>query len=249
MAEAMVQIVQNVSPAVVRERIHATPEEIAALCRAHNVRWLALFGSVLRDDFTDKSDIDAVVAFGPPHSPDYWGATLWGELSALFGGRKAEMVNYRRLNWRFRDRILVHAETVYGVMPEDASKQRGKGLATDEMTKDYHVYTATMLDAAREVTDFTSSKTRAAYDSDEILQHASAQCVTQIERAAQSVSPFYRDRYPDIPWGIFVETLREITYPMDAQWRAIFWNVADTYFPSLVVELENIVPPEMQAGP
>ena len=40
---------------------------IAELCRRHRIRRLALFGSVLRDDFTPESDIDVLVEFEPGH--------------------------------------------------------------------------------------------------------------------------------------------------------------------------------------
>jgi predicted nucleotidyltransferase len=44
-----------------------TPDvPIAVLCEGHGVRELALFGSILREDFDPKSsDVDAVVVFGP----------------------------------------------------------------------------------------------------------------------------------------------------------------------------------------
>lgn len=38
-------------------------EEIAAICRAHHVAELALFGSALRDDFRPDSDLDFLVTF------------------------------------------------------------------------------------------------------------------------------------------------------------------------------------------
>ncbi len=42
---------------------------IATLCDRYGVRELALFGSVLREDFDPaSSDIDAVVSFGPPNA-------------------------------------------------------------------------------------------------------------------------------------------------------------------------------------
>ncbi len=34
---------------------------IAEICKAHGVKRLAVFGSVLRDDFTPESDIDVLV--------------------------------------------------------------------------------------------------------------------------------------------------------------------------------------------
>ena len=44
--------------------------QIADFCRRHHVRKLALFGSVLRDDFRPDSDIDVLVTFeaGARHS-------------------------------------------------------------------------------------------------------------------------------------------------------------------------------------
>jgi len=42
------------------------PEEaIAAFCRKWHIREMALFGSVLRDDFSGQSDIDFLVSFFP----------------------------------------------------------------------------------------------------------------------------------------------------------------------------------------
>ncbi len=40
-------------------------EKIITLCRQHHIRELALFGSVLRDDFGPDSDIDILVKFEP----------------------------------------------------------------------------------------------------------------------------------------------------------------------------------------
>ena len=44
---------------------HARPprEEIAEFCRRNHVRRLALFGSVLRSDFSPESDVDVLVEF------------------------------------------------------------------------------------------------------------------------------------------------------------------------------------------
>ena len=42
------------------------PEDlIAAFCRRNKIRRLAIFGSVLRDDFTPESDVDVLVEFEP----------------------------------------------------------------------------------------------------------------------------------------------------------------------------------------
>ena len=42
---------------------------IAAFCRRHHIRKLAVFGSALRDDFRPDSDVDLLVEFEPEHTP------------------------------------------------------------------------------------------------------------------------------------------------------------------------------------
>ena len=64
--------------------------QIAAICRQHHVRRLALFGSALRDDFdASSSDLDFVVEFEPlatgTYANMYFG--LIDALERLFGRR------------------------------------------------------------------------------------------------------------------------------------------------------------------
>lgn len=49
----------------VAERIPVRQEQIEAFCRKWKIRELALFGSVLRDDFRAESDVDVLVEFEP----------------------------------------------------------------------------------------------------------------------------------------------------------------------------------------
>ena len=44
-------------------RIPNDREKVAEFCKRHHIRRLALFGSVLRDDFRPKSDVDVLVEF------------------------------------------------------------------------------------------------------------------------------------------------------------------------------------------
>ena len=46
-------------------RIAIDPDMIADFCQRNHIRKLALFGSVLRDDFTPESDVDVLVEFEP----------------------------------------------------------------------------------------------------------------------------------------------------------------------------------------
>jgi predicted nucleotidyltransferase len=82
-------------------------------CRRHRIRKLALFGSVLRDDFRADSDIDVLVEFEPGHVVGFGILDLEEELSQLFGGHRVDMVREKYLNARLRQRILASAEVQY----------------------------------------------------------------------------------------------------------------------------------------
>jgi len=80
---------------------------LATFCRQHHVRRLALFGSVLRDDFSPSSDVDVLVEFEPGHVPGFAFIDLQDDLSAILG-RSVDLHTPASLSRYFRDR-LVHA--------------------------------------------------------------------------------------------------------------------------------------------
>lgn len=85
------------------------PHQIEAFCQKHNIRKLAFFGSVVRDDFGPQSDIDILVEFEPGHIPGYNFFLLEAELSQLLG-RKVDLQTTNFLSPEIRNRAL--AETV-----------------------------------------------------------------------------------------------------------------------------------------
>ena len=88
--------------------------KLAEFCRRHHIRRLALFGSVMRDDFGPQSDVDVLVEFEPGHTPDFFLLyDIEQELSAILDGRRVDMLTYRSLNHRLRDRILATSEVQY----------------------------------------------------------------------------------------------------------------------------------------
>ncbi len=50
-------------------KVKVPQAQIAAFCRRNAIRKLALFGSVLRDDFTPDSDVDVLAEFEPGRTP------------------------------------------------------------------------------------------------------------------------------------------------------------------------------------
>jgi hypothetical protein len=93
--------------------IEIPKEKIAEFCRKNRIRKLALFGSVLRDDFRSDSDVDVLVEFRPEARVGFFElARIERELSTLFG-RKADVRTAADLSRYFRDEIVRSAEVEY----------------------------------------------------------------------------------------------------------------------------------------
>ena len=98
-------------------QIDVPKERIAAFCRKWKIAELALFGSVLREDFRPDSDVDVLVTFSPDSD---WGVDhlldMQEELEALFG-RAVDLVEKRLVeesrDYIRRKHILSHMETLY----------------------------------------------------------------------------------------------------------------------------------------
>ncbi len=98
-------------------QIDVPKEKIEDFCRRWKVVDLALFGSVLREDFRPDSDVDVLVTFS---SDSDWGfehlLDMKEELEALFG-RAVDLVEKRLVeesrNYLRRKHILSHMETLY----------------------------------------------------------------------------------------------------------------------------------------
>jgi uncharacterized protein len=88
-------------------------ERIEAFCRRNPIQKLSLFGSVLRDDFTDKSDVDFLVELDPTaHVGLFEFLHMQFELQDMIG-RPVDLRTPEDLHERFRQKVVDQAETVY----------------------------------------------------------------------------------------------------------------------------------------
>ena len=95
-------------------RIAVDQERIAELCRRHRIRELALFGSVLRDDFGLDSDVDVLADFALDAKVSLFDLVRIQAELALILGRNVDLVDRRGLRNPFRRaEILRTAERVY----------------------------------------------------------------------------------------------------------------------------------------
>ncbi len=89
-------------------------QQLEAFCQRHHIRKLALFGSVLREDFSDTSDVDVLVEFENGQTPDFFSLyQIEQELSTLFGGRTVDLVTHKALNRHIREQVVRTAQVQY----------------------------------------------------------------------------------------------------------------------------------------
>ena len=101
-----------------KTQITIPKKKIAEFCRKHHIRKLSLFGSVLRPDFSPKSDVDVLVEFDQRYRITLFDMVHMQEgLETLFG-RKVDLISEQGLltsrNYLRKDAIFSSAQVVYG---------------------------------------------------------------------------------------------------------------------------------------
>jgi len=86
--------------------------QLEKLCQKYGIRRLALFGSVIRDDFGDDSDVDILVEFLPDEKVGLSFFSLQEDLSQLIG-RRVDLSTPGFLSPRIREKVASEARPVY----------------------------------------------------------------------------------------------------------------------------------------
>jgi predicted nucleotidyltransferase len=87
-------------------------KEIKAFCKKNHIRKLSFFGSVIRNDFGQNSDIDVLVEFEAGHTPGYDFFLIEEELSYLLK-RKVDLQTPAFLSPEIRGSVLDKAVIAY----------------------------------------------------------------------------------------------------------------------------------------
>ena len=87
-------------------------DRIAAFCRSHHIRRLAVFGSAVRDDFGPESDVDVLVTFAAEAPWSLFDLVdMVDELEAIFG-RKVDLIESDGLRNPIRRRAILSSREV-----------------------------------------------------------------------------------------------------------------------------------------
>jgi uncharacterized protein len=95
-----------------KDNIRLPREKIAEFCKRNRIRKLSLFGSALRGELREDSDIDLLVEFEPGHVPGLAFFAMENELSEILS-RKVDLNTPQFLCRYFREQVLAEAELQY----------------------------------------------------------------------------------------------------------------------------------------
>ena len=155
--------------------------KIAEFCRRNYIRKLSLFGSVLRSDFREDSDVDVLVEFHPDNIPGFIRfGQIEDELSQIINRQNIDLVTSRFLNKSIREDVIQQAEIQYA--------------------KNDLIYIGLMLDSALQALELNEGKNRDDFDREITLQLSLTHLVQIIGEAARKISREFCSLHPQIDW-------------------------------------------------
>ena len=83
-------------------------DEILALAQQHGVKDVRVFGSVVREEDTDESDIDFLIELNQGGKLGNW-FDFWDDLENLLG-RDVDVVQEKSLHWFIKPQVLAEAQ-------------------------------------------------------------------------------------------------------------------------------------------
>ena len=112
------------------------------------------------------------------------------------------------------------------------------------MKHDDQVYVVHMLETARKAAGKVSDLRLEQFLEDENLHLACVHLVQVIGEAASRVSAETRETHPTVPWRQVIGMRHRVVHDYLAVDLEIVWKVVTSDIESLIVALEQIVPPE-----
>ncbi len=99
---------------IISDRLQVSYQQIVSFCQHWELREFALFGSVLRDDFNNNSDIDVLVQFPTEHKLTLFDVIkMKKELEKMFG-RSVDLLEKEELKNPYRRaEILQTLKSIY----------------------------------------------------------------------------------------------------------------------------------------
>jgi uncharacterized protein with HEPN domain len=102
-----------------------------------------------------------------------------------------------------------------------------------------------MLQASRDILEFTRGASEGEYGSNKMLRMAVERGFQILGEAARRVSESFRAAHPEIPWSLIVGHRNVIVHDYADLSSKRIWEVVAEDLPRLVQDLERLISPEV----
>lgn len=103
-----------------------------------------------------------------------------------------------------------------------------------------------MLGYCKEAVELIKARSRADLATDRLLELGLARLMELVGEAAARVSPSAQAEYPQIPWSLIVGMRNRLIHGYDSIDPDVLWDTLTDDLPTLIAELETIIPPSAQ---
>jgi uncharacterized protein len=233
---------QTELPEFLQQRLQVSLEEIASFCDRWKITEFALFGSVLRDDFREDSDLDVLVTFAPESGWTFFEMIqAQQELETLFG-REVDMTQKTGLVNPFsRAEIFQTFQVIYPLKETNFIEIQ----KSDTMTQDHVRNSAALLDivqAIHRIQKFTVNLDSENYLKNELVRNAVERNLEIIGEAVRRITPEFRETHPEVNWAGAVGLRNVIIHQYDRINNETIWQIVTTILPTLLLQIEPLLP-------
>ncbi|MEB3283310.1 MAG: HepT-like ribonuclease domain-containing protein [Lyngbya sp.] len=233
---------------ILRERLNTSLAEIADFCKRWNIVELALFGSVLRDDFCLESDVDVLVVYQPNTEQTLDDITrAKTELETLFN-REVDLTQKRGLINPFSRREILQQHRV--IYPPEKAEPITISIANKQMQDNVRNYAAIwdVVQAIQRIETFTQGLDEAAYLGNILVQQAVERNLEIIgEAARRRITEEFRNTHPEIDWRGVIGLRNVVAHQYEQINQEQIWQIITTILPNLQEQLQALLPPEDDA--
>ncbi len=228
-------------PSVLVDRLHMSEADILEFCHRWHIKELGLFGSAIRTDFREDSDVDVLVVF--EHQQDGLnGEQVQRELSQLVK-REVDLTQKRLLLNPFTRAEILRTYCV--IYPPEQRNFTGllEGDPVMTETARNHAALLDMVKAMEAIARFLVGRTYDDLLGDELFQSAVERQLEIMGEAANRLSVDFQVSHREIDWSGAIALRNIIIHKYDDIDYARLWQIVSVELPQILLQVKPLVPP------
>lgn len=233
-----------------RDEVLAILRSRQAELKALGVKFLALFGSMARDEAGLGSDIDLLIEFEEGKTPQGLAFLGFEQNLENWLGRGVDLANPHRLHWRIQQRVLAEAIPILPPILPKKNRDKltiGSTMSDNQPRKDWRVYIDDMLEAAAKLQRFTDGISLDSFLADEMRMSAVRSEIITIGEAVDKlmkIAPEIPQRYPDVSWNQMKGMRNRLVHGYQEIDWTIAWETVRESIPTLIPQLRKLLQAE-----